>query len=259
MFTKAFLLILFQLFVFTAFPASPENLSFIGPVLHRNARASPACQAADSQGKCSAPKNKDTTVKKRAKRSSSHANSVLLGTLRVMRLINAELCKNIPAAYLKLHGDVAYGKEQLFENQARTALRLAHFISAFNQITDPTEKFFERTADLPLNEQQLFAEVLANVMGDMRILSSGIYYENSKFPGKVYFAPTGERTSRNARAFYAEDYALYVKSKDRSYMKQDWYKAVREQWRSDPAFHLTKFSARMRMRGDRKGAFLTTT
>lgn len=33
-----------------------------------------------------------------------------------------------------LHGDVGFGAEQQFENEARMALRLANFLSAFLQV-----------------------------------------------------------------------------------------------------------------------------
>lgn len=38
---------------------------------------------------------------------------------------------------LILHGDVSYGVDQQFENEARMALRLANFLSAFLQVFIP--------------------------------------------------------------------------------------------------------------------------
>lgn len=35
---------------------------------------------------------------------------------------------------LVLHGDIGFGAEQQFENEARMALRLANFLSAFLQV-----------------------------------------------------------------------------------------------------------------------------
>ncbi len=35
---------------------------------------------------------------------------------------------------LILHGDIGFGAEQQFENEARQALRLANFLSAFLQV-----------------------------------------------------------------------------------------------------------------------------
>ncbi|XP_055356219.1 uncharacterized protein LOC129601439 isoform X2 [Paramacrobiotus metropolitanus] len=243
---------------FAGFPMSPINLSIVDPIIHRNVRsATPSfCPQSPNPAQCGVPLLLPLRLPNMLVRHSHIiSNRVLLNTLRAMRLINPENCRHFRPEHLKLQGNVAYGKENQLENQARTALRLAHFISVYNQIVDPRELFFERTADLPLNEHQLFSEVLANVMGDMRILSSGIYYENSKFPGRVHFGPTAERTSRNARAFFAADQAALHANKDRFYLNQEWFKAVKERWKASPASQLTKFATRMRIRGDRTGKY----
>lgn len=71
-----------------------------------------------------------------------------------------------------LHGDVSYGAKEFFENEAKMALRLANFISAFLQISDPNEVYSgKRVADRPLTEDQMIAETLALIMGNTRILS----------------------------------------------------------------------------------------
>lgn len=36
---------------------------------------------------------------------------------------------------MTLHGDVSFGAEEFFANEAKMALRLANFISAFLQVT----------------------------------------------------------------------------------------------------------------------------
>ncbi|GAV01180.1 hypothetical protein RvY_11930 [Ramazzottius varieornatus] len=193
--------------------------------------------------------------KSRTKRATTFTNNVLLGTLRQMRFITPDNCHLFPNGSLVLHGDVAYGKETTFQNQAETALRLAHFISAFNQLVDPREVFFERLADQPLNEAQLLAEVLANVMGDMRILNSGIFYETNKFPNRTHFGPFAQRTARYAKAYFAEDRAGLVNDRNASYLRQPWYRMVKERWSASPASRLTKFATRMRVRGDKMGTY----
>lgn len=58
-----------------------------------------------------------------------------------------------------LPGDAGYGADTQFDNQARAALRLANFISAFMQLTDPNEMYGNYRGDRRLNEEQLFGEV----------------------------------------------------------------------------------------------------
>ena len=60
------------------------------------------------------------------------------------------------------------GVERQFEPQGRTALRLAHFLSDFLQNVDEYEEFGDLKGDRRLNETQIFAEVIANIMGDSR-------------------------------------------------------------------------------------------
>ena len=40
-----------------------------------------------------------------------------------------------------LQGDISYGSEEQFENEALMAVRTANFISAFLQVVDPKEIF----------------------------------------------------------------------------------------------------------------------
>lgn len=48
--------------------------------------------------------------------------------------MNKDLCKNYTSDQLELGGDTDYGAEEFFENEAKMALRLANFISAFLQV-----------------------------------------------------------------------------------------------------------------------------
>ena len=49
--------------------------------------------------------------------------------------VNQDNCANYKAEELELPGDVSYGVEKQFSYQARTALRLAHFLSNFLQVS----------------------------------------------------------------------------------------------------------------------------
>lgn len=114
---------------------------------------------------------------------------------------------------LELHGDIAYGADEQFENEAKMATRLANFISAFLQISDPKEVFSgKRVADQPLTEDQMFGETLALVMGDTKIWSAGTYWERKKFTNRTLFAPFAYKEQLNTQTFKLEDLARLNKS-----------------------------------------------
>lgn len=48
--------------------------------------------------------------------------------------MNKDNCKNYKKKELELGGDADYGSEEFFQNEAKMALRLANFISAFLQV-----------------------------------------------------------------------------------------------------------------------------
>ena len=55
-----------------------------------------------------------------------------------------------------MKGDVSWGAEWQFENEALMAVRLANFISSFLQVVDPKEVFpGTRVVDKPLTEDQV--------------------------------------------------------------------------------------------------------
>ena len=134
---------------------------------------------------------------------------------------------------LILHGDIGFGMEQQFENEARMALRLANFLSSFlqvrdcrtllqsqcmkitdnyfcfgKQIVDPTEVFSgNRIADRPLSEDQIMGETLALVLGNTKIWGAGTFWERRKFPNRTLFAPYAYKEQLNTRKFKMEDLA----------------------------------------------------
>lgn len=86
--------------------------------------------------------------------------------LKFIYKVNPSSCRNFHPQDLILHGDISYGAKDFFENEAKMALRLANFISAFLQVSDPNEVYSgKRVADKPLTEDQMIAETLALVMG----------------------------------------------------------------------------------------------
>ena len=109
---------------------------------------------------------------------------------------------------MELRGDIAYGAEEYYENQAKMAIRLANFISAFLQISDPQEVYSgKRVADRPLSEDQMIGETLALILGDTRIWSAGMYWDRNKFTNRTFFAPFAYKLDLNTRKFKVEDLA----------------------------------------------------
>lgn len=88
------------------------------------------------------------------------------------------------------------------------AVRLANFISAFLQVSDPEEVYSgRRIADKPLNEDQMLAEVVALLFGNSRMWSAGVYWDRNKFTNRTYFAPYAYKEERNALKLKVEDLA----------------------------------------------------
>jgi hypothetical protein len=109
---------------------------------------------------------------------------------------------------LVLNGDVGYGAEEQFENEALMAVRLANFLSAFLQIVDPEEVFpGKRLPDKPLSEDQVIGETLSLVLGDTKIWSAGTYWDRNKFTNRTLFAPFAYKKQLNTRKFNLEDLA----------------------------------------------------
>lgn len=136
---------------------------------------------------------------------------------------------------LQLTGDYGFGSRESFAHHARMAVRLANFISAFLQVSlqslkwhspslcftstcfvckvsDPKEVYSEkRVADKPLTEDQMIAETLSIVAGDLRIFSAGTYWDTNKFTNRTLFAPYAYSTTINNeranRKFKVEDLA----------------------------------------------------
>lgn len=110
--------------------------------------------------------------------------------LKFINGVNERTCKNFHPQDLELHGDISFGAKDYFSNEAKMALRLANFISAFLQISDPNEVYSgKRVADKPLTEDQMIGETLALVLGNTRIWSAGTFWDRNKFTNRTLFAP----------------------------------------------------------------------
>ena len=61
--------------------------------------------------------------------------------LKFLWSVNEQNCGNRTFEELNLKGDISWGAEKQFENEALMAVRTANFISAFLQVVDPKEVF----------------------------------------------------------------------------------------------------------------------
>ncbi|XP_044729063.1 uncharacterized protein LOC123292459 isoform X2 [Chrysoperla carnea] len=168
--------------------------------------------------------------------------------------VHEKNCKSFHPNDLKLHGDVKYGAEEQFQNEAKMAVRLANFISAFLQIVNPNEVYSgKRVADKPLSEDQMIGETLALVLGDSKIWAAGTYWERNKFTNRTFFAPYAYKTQLNTRKFKVEDIARLNKS-DEIYTNYDWFQHLKQRW-STNFDSLEKYDMRIKIRFNETGEY----
>jgi len=178
-------------------------------------------------------------------------------------------CLKFMPEELELPGDVAYGVKEQFSYQARTALRLSHFLSNFLQNIDKYEDYGNLRGDSLLNIDLIFGEALANVMGDLKIKGSGVFFDIDKFEGPNYelrqfFGPyayqfeddketgtTGNAADTASIHYQAVDFAGFPNH----YLDKPWFKNVKERWQSN-TYGLTKFTEKPMIRSDVKGTSL---
>lgn len=157
---------------------------------------------------------------------------------------------------LVLHGDVAYGVDTQFEGEARSALRLANFISAFLQVVDHDEQFAElRLADKPLTEDQMYGEAVSLVMGNFRIWATSILWDRNKFTNRTLFAPHAFKKDVNTRNFWAEDLARF-EGTEKDYLKKPWFRHLKSRWATDMD-SLEEFILKIKIRANQGGEYST--
>ncbi|XP_042234491.1 uncharacterized protein LOC121874431, partial [Homarus americanus] len=103
--------------------------------------------------------------------NATRANSVNVEeVIEFLKSVTPENCHMFPPDDLLLQGDIGFGMEKQFENEARMALRLANFLSAFMQLVNHNEIFSGvRVVDRPLTEDQMMGEVLSIILGNSRV------------------------------------------------------------------------------------------
>ncbi|XP_063371276.1 uncharacterized protein LOC134659537 [Cydia amplana] len=175
--------------------------------------------------------------------------------LSFIRSVQPHNCSLYNPSDLFLNGDIAYGAEEQFANQAKMAVRLANFISAFLQISDPMEVFSgTRVADKPLTEDQMIGETLALVLGDSKIWSAGIFWDRNKFINRTFFAPFAYKTELNTRKYKLEDLAR-LNTTEELYTNQPWFQFLKQRWLTN-FDSLEKFFLKMKIRDDEFGKYL---
>ena len=144
--------------------------------------------------------------------------------------VNEKNCHTKSKDELNLRGDISYGAEQQFKNEALMAVRTANFISSFLQVVNPNEVFpGTRIVDKPLNEDQMIGEALAMVMGNTKIWSAGIYFDANQFTNRSYFAPYAYKKEFNTRKFEVEDLAR-LNTSEHLYTNKPWFKDIKSRW-----------------------------
>ncbi|CAH1799902.1 unnamed protein product [Owenia fusiformis] len=169
--------------------------------------------------------------------------------------VKADNCHLMTKDDLFLPGDVAYGADEQLQNQARTALRMAHFISNFMENIDFYEEYGTLRGDRPLNYEQLFGEVMANVMADYKIHGSGIFFDTDKFVNldgttRQYFGPYAYKASGTRTKVV--DFAGFD---GEPYINDDWFVNIKERWQSN-VYGLKKWTTKALVRSDLKGTAL---
>ncbi|XP_076111452.1 uncharacterized protein LOC143079760 [Mytilus galloprovincialis] len=203
--------------------------------------------------------HKKKEKKRRRKRTTDYGDRSEFDQMRFDRMIrifrqkvsiNKDNCKSVPASSLNLPGDAAYDVENQFKYQGATALRLSHFLSIFLETVQITDNFGNLRGGGRLHQDHLFGEVLANVMGDHRILSSGIFFEpyifeNQDGTAKELFGPYAFKDRGVAKA-------IDMAGLPRKYIFEDWYQNIKQSWETNTA-KLKKHKMNQLVRSDAKG------
>lgn len=178
---------------------------------------------------------------------------------KVRRPLSREECQNhlnLDPNKLKLAGNIAYGKEYQFENQARAALRASHFISSFLQVVEPKEVFAEfRVPDKPLTRDQVIGEALSTLIGDKQIQGIGIWFDRNQSPQQAssgFFAPYAYRLERNARNFFVIDMASRSPNSDDHYTQNESFQKLKTRWMTNTD-NLDTYTIKMNIRFNSSG------
>jgi hypothetical protein len=175
--------------------------------------------------------------KKKRKRREAQFDQMnydrMQGIFQTIKKINRDNCKTFSNRAMLLPGDVGYGVATQFDAQARFALRISHLLSNWFQNVIPGENFGYLKGGNRIHHELMFGEVLANVMADYKVLSSGIYFEPHVFEdwngkSREFFGPFAWKRDKSV---YAIDTAGFKKR----YVEEDWYVRIRQRWQTNTA------------------------
>lgn len=127
-----------------------------------------------------------------------------------------------------LPGSASFGADVQFSGQAASALRLAHFLSAFLQlgIGLTGSEYGEVRLGQRLHEYHILGEAVANVAGDTSLVSSGVLFARGVWPDRPAFGPTAFRSSGlKSASFVAHDLAGFG-----GYFDKPWFRALHDNW-----------------------------
>ncbi|XP_037579060.1 LOW QUALITY PROTEIN: uncharacterized protein LOC119461757 [Dermacentor silvarum] len=171
----------------------------------------------------------------------------------LMKAVTASNCCEIGRQrpeLLRLPGDVAHGREWHLENEARSAVRLANFLSGFLQTVDPKDLFAEfRVPDRSLTQDQIIGEAMSLVAGNQRILGCGVYFDRKQFPGRPLYAPYAYRRHRNERRFYVDDMARF---RGAAYLHEGFFSQLKTRWAAN-LDDLVTYTTKIRIRYNSTG------
>ncbi|KAH9491662.1 hypothetical protein Btru_030629, partial [Bulinus truncatus] len=195
-----------------------------------------------------------TVRSRRQKRDSVYDDQAIERMLRIFRQkasVTADNCHKLTGNQLYLPEDVSYGVSSQFEPEGRTALRLAHFMSMYLQNVMPDENFGNLRGGGLLHEDQMFAEVIANVMGNFKIYSAGLFFDSYKFQNQdlSYRNLFGPEAFKYKDSFYAVDTAGYSKP----YREQDWFTRTKSRFATN-AIGTKAYKLRPYLRSDSNGS-----
>ena len=197
-------------------------------------------------------KRKKRRIRRRRKAEFSEmAVDRMYQILDRIKRVTKDNCHNLsPSAHI-LPGDVAYGVETQFDKQARFALRISHLLSNWMQNVQAGENFGSLKGGGRIHYEVLFGEVLANVMSDHKVLSSGVFFEPYVFEDwdgtpREFFGPFAYK-DHNEGVF-----AIDMAGLSHKYTTLDWYIKIRERWQTNTA-GLQKYRMKAKVRSDING------
>lgn len=192
-----------------------------------------------------------STRKKREVRFDPKAFDRVMRIFRQKETITGENCHKVAPHNRVMPGDVAYGVHTQFEFEARTALRLAHFLCLHLQNSDPDENFGNLRGGGRIHTEHLFGEAVANVLGNHKISSSGVYFDKYQFENQ-----DGTQRELFGPWAYRKQGAVYVidtAGLNARYTDEEWFRSAKGRWATNQS-GLKTYKMQAYIRADTQGS-----